>query len=85
MTSKSKLSTYRWAMTGKDHQSLTGGLGDGWLNSKRTALARVPSAILPNTWNVLLNPEHLAAGQIRIIETTKTEYDLRLFPKLGVL
>ena len=64
---------------------ITRGLGDGWLNSKRTALARVPSAILPNTWNVLLNPEHLAAGQIRIIETTKTEYDLRLFPKLGVL
>jgi hypothetical protein len=31
-----------------------------------SALARVPSAILPNTWNVLLNPEHLAAGQIRI-------------------
>jgi RES domain-containing protein len=37
---------------------ITRGLGDEWLNSKRTALARVPSAIPPNTWNFLLNPEH---------------------------
>ena len=59
-------------------------LGDDWLNSKWTALVRVPSAIMPNTWNVLLNPEHLAAGQIRIIETTRVDYDPRLFQKLGV-
>jgi RES domain-containing protein len=64
--------------------TITRGLGDEWLNSKRTALARVPSAILPNTWNVLHNPEHLAAGQIRIIETTKVDYDPRLVQKLGV-
>jgi RES domain-containing protein len=63
---------------------ITRGLGDEWLNSKRTALTRVPSAIMPNTWNVLLNPEHLAAGQIRIIETTRADYDPRLFQKLGV-
>ena len=64
--------------------SITRGLGDEWLNSKRTALARVPSAIMPNTWNVLLNPEHFAAGQIRIIETTRADYDPRLFQRLGV-
>jgi RES domain-containing protein len=64
--------------------SMTRGLGDEWLNSKRTALARVPSAIMPNTWNVLLNPEHFAAGQIRIIETTRADYDPRLIQKLGV-
>lgn len=61
---------------------VTRGLGDEWLHSKRTALARVPSAILPNTWNVLLNPEHPAAGQIKIIETVKAEYAPRLFQKL---
>src|SRR4030088_460555 len=63
---------------------ITRGLGDDWLNSKWTALVRAPSAIMPNTWNVLLNPEHLAAGQIRIIETTRVDYDPRLFQKLGV-
>ena len=57
---------------------ITRGLGDGWLDSKRTALARVPSAILPNTWNVLLNPEHLAAGQNQDHETTRADYGLFL-------
>jgi RES domain-containing protein len=66
----------------KHLQSITRSLGDAWLSSRRSALARVPSAILPNTWNVLLNPEHPAAEQIRIVETTRAEYDPRLFSKL---
>ena len=57
------------------------GLGDEWLRSKRTLLARVPSAIMPNTWNFLLNPEHPEAQEIRIIEIARAEYDPRLFPK----
>jgi RES domain-containing protein len=56
-------------------------LGDQWLRSKRTLLARVPSAIMPNTWNFLLNPEHSDAQEIRIIEIARAEYDPRLFPK----
>jgi RES domain-containing protein len=56
-------------------------LGDEWLRSKRTALARVPSAIMPNTWNFLLNPDHAEAAEIRIIEIVRAEYDPRLFPK----
>lgn len=60
---------------------ITRGLGDDWLQSKRTALARVPSAIMPDTWNFLLNPEHPEAAEIRIIEVARAEYDPRLFPK----
>jgi RES domain-containing protein len=56
-------------------------LGDEWLRSKRTALARVPSAIMPNTWNFLLNPDHAEAAEIRIIEIARAEYDPRLFVK----
>jgi RES domain-containing protein len=65
----------------KRHPSLTRALGDEWLHSKRTPLARVPSAIIPGIWNFLLNPEHPAAAQFRIIETTRAAYDPRLFPK----
>ncbi len=61
---------------------ITRKIGDEWLQSQRTALARVPSAILPDTWNVLLNPEHPAARRIRIAETIRAEYDDRLFPKV---
>jgi len=72
-------------MSGEDwkhSQKITRGLGDEWLGAGRTALSRVPSAILPNTWNVLLNPEHAAADQIRIVDTTRAEYDSRLFAKV---
>lgn len=72
-------------MTGDDWKrfpNITRRLGDEWLLSKRTALALVPSAILPSTSNFLLNPEHPEAAQIRIIEITRAEYDPRLFPKI---
>ena len=41
--------------------------GDEWLQSGRTALLRVPSVIVPATWNLLINPRHPESGQIRII------------------
>ncbi len=52
--------------------------GDEWLRSGRSALARVPSAILPQTWNVLLNPEHADAKQVRMVRTIRADYDPRL-------
>jgi len=57
--------------------------GDAWLHSGRSALARVPSAILPQTWNVLLNPGHSDAKQVRIVRTIRAEYDPRLLPGAG--
>jgi RES domain-containing protein len=60
-----------------DH--ITRMLGDAWLLSGATALARVPSAILPDTWNVLLNPRHPEAAQVAIVKVTRVDYDLRLF------
>ena len=71
-------------LTGDDWKRLpivSRSLSDEWLRSKRTALARVPSGILPNTWNFLLNPEHPAAAEIRIVEIVRAEYDPRLFAK----
>ena len=37
-------------------------LGDEWLASARTPLLRVPSAIVPFSSNILLNPRHPAAS-----------------------
>ena len=53
-------------------------IGDGWLLSGRTALLRVPSAIVPATWNVLLNPRHPDAGQVRVVRIHDQPLDLRL-------
>jgi RES domain-containing protein len=65
----------------KESPMMTRQAGDEWLRSRRTALARVPSAILPNTWNILLNPEHPSASQIKVVQITRAEFDPRLFPK----
>jgi RES domain-containing protein len=56
--------------------------GDAWLKSGKTALARVPSAILPDTWNYLLNPLHPDAKRIKIAATTKASFDARLLRHL---
>jgi RES domain-containing protein len=52
--------------------------GDRWLQSSRTALVRVPSAIVPATWNVLINPRHPESAQVRIVRTHSHGLDPRL-------
>ncbi|MBV8674564.1 MAG: RES family NAD+ phosphorylase [Acidobacteriaceae bacterium] len=84
VTAPDDLETETIKVPGDDwRQSLriTREIGDEWLDSRRTALARVPSAILPNTWNALLNPARPTADQIRVVETIRAEYDPRLFAK----
>lgn len=63
----------------KNKIQLTQRIGDRWLNSRETALARVPSAIMPQTWNILLNPEHPEAGRMRIASVIRERFDNRLF------
>jgi RES domain-containing protein len=65
----------------KDDLALTRRLGDAWLRSRRSALARVPSAILPATHNYLLNPLHTDAARLQIAESMLARFDRRLVPK----
>ncbi|HUV95847.1 MAG TPA: RES family NAD+ phosphorylase [Acidobacteriaceae bacterium] len=58
---------------------LTRRIGDAWLASQKTPLARVPSAMMPYTWNFLLNPEHPDAAKIEIAEVIREHFDNRLF------
>lgn len=53
-------------------------LGDAWLREGRTALARVPSAIMPHTWNVLLNPLHPDATAVQVAGAESAAFDPRL-------
>jgi RES domain-containing protein len=63
----------------KEHPEFTRSLGDEWLASMATPLARVPSVIAPYTWNYLLNPEHPEATHLEIVEVIKERFDYRLF------
>ena len=53
--------------------------GDRWLESGQSALLEVPSAIVPDTVNILLNPLHPDAGRMRIVWQHAYPFDRRLF------
>jgi RES domain-containing protein len=53
-------------------------LGDLWLREGRTALLRVPSAVVPIETNVLLNPGHADAGRVHVISHEPFAFDRRL-------
>ena len=61
-----------------DRTDVTRALGDGWLAKSSAALLTVPSAIVPETFNVLLNPSHHDAKRITIVGTGEHAIDPRL-------
>ena len=57
---------------------VTRAVGDGWLTSGSAALLNVPSAIVPETFNVLLNPAHQDAKRIVVVQSGEHVIDPRL-------
>uniref|UniRef100_Q07RS0 RES domain-containing protein n=1 Tax=Rhodopseudomonas palustris (strain BisA53) TaxID=316055 RepID=Q07RS0_RHOP5 len=53
-------------------------IGDRWLDRGDSALLQVPSAIVPRTINVLLNPTHPDAAAVTIAEIIEAPFDPRL-------
>ncbi|KVQ01376.1 hypothetical protein WJ95_26980 [Burkholderia ubonensis] len=56
----------------------TKGAGTEWLQTKPSALLRVPSAVVPHAHNFLLNPLHPAVAEIRVAEILQAPYDSRI-------
>jgi len=52
--------------------------GDDWLRAGASALLRVPSAIVPEAANYLLNPAHPDAARIGIASAIRAAFDSRL-------
>jgi RES domain-containing protein len=61
-----------------DDPVATRAAGDGWLAARTSVLLLVPSAMVPETRNVLINPEHPDAARIAIVATTDHVVDSRL-------
>ena len=61
-----------------DRIDVTRALGDNWLTRGSAAFLTVPSAIVPETFNVLLNPVHPDATRIAIVCTGEHSIDPRL-------
>jgi RES domain-containing protein len=52
--------------------------GSAWVQRRTTLLAEVPSVIVPEEQNVLVNPEHPAAGRLTAVKIRRWTYDWRL-------
>jgi RES domain-containing protein len=69
------------AVLGNDwpqHVEITRDLGSEWLKRGNSALLRVPSALIPETKNYLLNPLHADAGLLQIEESFLYPFDARI-------
>ncbi len=54
-------------------------LGDAWVAKGRSAVLRVPSAVVPQESNYILNPAHADFKRIKIGTPLPIEFDPRLF------
>ena len=52
--------------------------GDNWLSSGASAIVLVPSIVLPEEQNILINPTHPDAALIKATKVRKWLYDSRL-------
>ena len=57
---------------------ITRRVGDEWLRRRSALLLRVPSAVVPESWNWVLNPAHPQARRVRISWARRFQWDARL-------
>jgi RES domain-containing protein len=53
-------------------------IGDDFVNYNEAAVLKVPSSIVPQEFNYLINPNHQDASKIKVLSTSKMIFDSRL-------
>lgn len=53
-------------------------IGDEWLSSQRTVILRVPSVIIPDEWNVVINPLHPDFRKVKVKDVQPFMFDPRV-------
>jgi RES domain-containing protein len=53
-------------------------IGDQWMEDRKSPVLQVPSVLIPEEHNYLINPGHSEAGKIRKLSTKSFAYDSRL-------
>ena len=53
-------------------------LGRTWLERGETLLLKVPSVLIPNEYNYLINPRHEAFGAVEVSEPLPLPFDSRI-------
>ena len=62
-----------------EDMNTTQAIGDSWLFEKRSLLLQVPSVLVPETWNVVVNPQHVEINLLKITAMYEHSFDARLF------
>ena len=70
-----------WATAGRTDDLRA--IGADWIKRAKTAILRVPSAVVPNEFNYLLNPAHPEFARINRVEVETPTTDRRLVQKLS--
>lgn len=68
---------YGWDAKPSDTPSMD--FGTAWLEEGRQLGLILPSSVLTVERNIMLNPEHAAASQIKVLDVTDFSYDSRMF------
>jgi RES domain-containing protein len=53
-------------------------MGDAWLKKSESVVLQVPSAIIPEEHNYLINPQHPDFSGIKVLAVEKFSFDERL-------
>ena len=61
------------------HSEAARRIGDQFVKEGKYVVLKVPSAVVPNDSNYLLNPKHPDFSKIKITKTEVYEFDARLF------
>ena len=52
-------------------------IGDDFVHDNEAAILKVPSSIVPQEFNYLINPNHTDASKIKVINKTRMSFDRR--------
>jgi len=66
----------------KPPSSSTQTIGDDFVLYNEAAILKVPSSIIPQEFNYLLNPNYKDASRIKVLSKTKMKFDSRLKMKM---
>ncbi len=68
----------RWYLKGEKGFEICRPIGDFWYNNKETAILQVPSVIVKNEFNFIINTEHSDYEKIKLINVESFFFDYRI-------
>lgn len=58
---------------------LTQGIGERFVRDAQSAVLFVPSVVIEEEWNIVVNPRHADFAKLRIVSTKPFRFDPRMF------